>query len=806
MIQTLKQWLRPPPTEDPEDLILAQILRLILIIFLIAEILAILIFIILENWIVTRVLGVGLVALLVSGWLFARRLLRPAGILVAFGMQITFAYLLYVGNGVYDEAIIAYTLSTFVGSLLLRRGAYILFTSLTVFTATWLAYVDASGRLHFISPQADATTVVTVTLVLTVTAVTARLLTSTLRTNLIHSRQNERTLTIINTISDALHRSLHSQTVAERAVDLIVKHLNVPLVVIYTLDEEKQRLTRLAGHGNTELIQAGQRLPLQGSLSGAAVRQRETIICPDLTGDPRAVPAVADALIAKGYTSAIIHPIISQKEVLGTINLLFESDQVIDPGIEAKLTPLARSIGLALHNARLMMARQQAEAEVQQHAKRALTLSQISQLLAEATQDYDRVLTIVVRRLAQLIGDSCIVSLISEDGRWLELAAVYHPNPEIVAEIKRLAAASPQRADEGQAGRVAQSGKPLLIPESDWPEMESIFKEEYRRFLTRFPIYSRVFAPLRVRGEIIGVIDLSRFRPGHSYTKADMHFLQDLADRAALAISNARLYAALQAELEVRQEAEAAQETLIRQLEASNAELEHFAYTVSHDLKSPLVTIRGFLGLLEKDAAEGNMERLQVDMRHIQEATEKMQTLIDELLHLSRIGRITHPPQTISFTDLVEEALHLVAGPVHEKGIEVSVAPDLPAVHGDRPRLVDMLHNLLSNAIKYMGDQETPRIEIGALEQEGETVFFVRDNGVGIPPAQQQTIFNLFERGHSEVEGTGIGLALVKRIVEVHNGRVWVESKGAGRGSTFYFTLPHSPTPSPPSPGASQDN
>jgi len=227
-----------------------------------------------------------------------------------------------------------------------------------------------------------------------------------------------------------------------------------------------------------------------------------------------------------------------------------------------------------------------------------------------------------------------------------------------------------------------------------------------------------------------------------------------------------------------------------QQLEAKNEELERFAYTVSHDLKSPLVTIRGFLGLLKKDIATDDQQRMQRDFDQIINATDKMQRLLDELLRLSRVGRSAHVSETVSLAELADEAVALVSGHIAEGGVEVKVLPDLPVVLGDRVRLTEVFQNLIANAVKYMGDQTEPRIEIGARSTDAEVVCFVRDNGMGIDPRYHEKVFGLFERLDASNEGTGIGLALVKRIIEVHGGRVWVESEGRGQGSTFLFTLP----------------
>jgi signal transduction histidine kinase len=245
-----------------------------------------------------------------------------------------------------------------------------------------------------------------------------------------------------------------------------------------------------------------------------------------------------------------------------------------------------------------------------------------------------------------------------------------------------------------------------------------------------------------------------------------------------------------QRELNERERVEAKHEKAIQELETKNAELERFTYTVSHDLKSPIITISGFLGLLEADAKSGNTEKFKGDLQRINEAAEKMQRLLNELLELSRIGRITNPPSNTPFAKVVEDALLLTRGRLMAGNIRVEVEKELPIVSGDRPRLVEVLQNLIDNAAKFMGDQPEPCIEIGARKEGDRQVFFVKDNGIGINPSYHERIFGLFDKLDPHTEGTGVGLALARRIVEVHGGRIWVESQGKDKGSMFCFTLP----------------
>jgi PAS domain S-box-containing protein len=232
-------------------------------------------------------------------------------------------------------------------------------------------------------------------------------------------------------------------------------------------------------------------------------------------------------------------------------------------------------------------------------------------------------------------------------------------------------------------------------------------------------------------------------------------------------------------------------EQLVNELKAKNDELQAFTYTVSHDLKAPLVTISGFMGYLDQDIKKGDAERIAKDIQRINDAIAKMQRLFNELLELSRIGRLTNSPETIPFIEVVNEALSLVEGRLKERQVEVRVEADLPSVFGDRARLVQVIQNLVDNAAKFMGSQKHPLIEIGADHDSKECIYYVRDNGIGIAPEFHERVFGLFNKLDAASEGTGIGLALVKRIIDYHGGRIWVESQGLGKGTGFFFTLPH---------------
>jgi signal transduction histidine kinase len=243
-------------------------------------------------------------------------------------------------------------------------------------------------------------------------------------------------------------------------------------------------------------------------------------------------------------------------------------------------------------------------------------------------------------------------------------------------------------------------------------------------------------------------------------------------------------------------------QSTIGELERHNAELERFTYTVSHDLRSPLVTVLGFLGLLEKDIAAGDRESVARDVMRIRTAAARMDRMLRELLELSRVGRTDSAREDVPMAELAEEARQALAGRL--EGIELEIASELPVLHGERARLLEVVQNLVDNAAKFSAGASAPKVVIGSRDGPGWPVCFVRDNGVGIDPRHHQRVFGLFERLDTNVEGTGIGLALVKRIVELHGGRVWVESDGKGLGSTFCFTLPPRGAAPPPADGGSR--
>lgn len=227
-----------------------------------------------------------------------------------------------------------------------------------------------------------------------------------------------------------------------------------------------------------------------------------------------------------------------------------------------------------------------------------------------------------------------------------------------------------------------------------------------------------------------------------------------------------------------------------QELTAANADLEMFAQSISHDLRMPLRHIHAYAALLGESAAAKLTREEMTVMRNIQQATVRMSKLIDALLAFSRIGRASMRMQVIDMDDMVRETLTQLQPEVVSRHIDWDMR-SLPRVKGDPDLLRQVWVNLLANAVKYTRPRDPALIEVGSVADDNEIVFHVKDNGVGFNMQHADRLFSVFHRLHSdaEFEGTGIGLANVKRIVQRHGGRTWAEAK-VGEGATIYFSLP----------------
>ncbi len=231
-----------------------------------------------------------------------------------------------------------------------------------------------------------------------------------------------------------------------------------------------------------------------------------------------------------------------------------------------------------------------------------------------------------------------------------------------------------------------------------------------------------------------------------------------------------------------------------KELMRSNEELEQFAYVASHDLQEPLRMVLSYVQLIQKNIEQGNNGRVNEFINFAIDGTARMQALINDLLQFSRITRKGNPFTVVDMNEVLKISLSHLTARISENGANVSYPNNLPVLKGDQMQLIRLLQNLIDNAIKFKAPNRQPDIRISVIEKEAEYVFGISDNGIGIEDKFYNRIFVIFQRLHNraEYEGTGIGLAVCKKIVERHGGEIWVKSE-KDAGSTFYFSLKKQP-------------
>ncbi|MDM9382318.1 PAS domain S-box protein [Chlorogloeopsis sp. ULAP01] len=414
-------------------------------------------------------------------------------------------------------------------------------------------------------------------------------------------------------------------------------------------------------------------------------------------------------------------------------------------------------------------------------------LAQASQTFVAASLDLQTILDTITRLVSEFTGDVCTLSLVSEDGQWLNPVSFYHIDSQVRELFGELLKNYPRRADQGMGGQVMQTGEAILLTAASPQELSAAIKPDYQVEFERFRVCSILLVPLKVQGQAIGILSLSRHYPGQPHNHDDQTLMQDLADRAAMAIANARLYEAQQ-----RARAEA---------EAANRTKDEFLAVLSHELRTPLNPILGWTKLLRRGKIDASKTALALETI---ERNAKLQVqLIEDLLDISRIlqGKLILNSCQVDLVSTINAAIETVhlAAEAKTIHIETNFAADAGNVLGDAGRLQQVFWNLLSNAVKF-----TPtggRVEIRLNRSGSQAQVQVQDTGRGINPEFLPYVFDYFRQSDSSITrtfgGLGLGLAIARHIVELHGGTITAASSGMGQGATFTVSLPLMLTPTP---------
>ena len=536
----------------------------------------------------------------------------------------------------------------------------------------------------------------------------------------------------ISTLYDALSTitATHGDIkfLSQKITDVIVNQFQAHKCALWLLSNDETKLIRDAYSGQDKIVSARE-IPVDSQgLVIYALKSQESIYTPDVQSEPRYVTMDVST------RSEFVVPLQAYGEVIGVINMESPDLDGFSDRTRRLVSAFAQNAALALQNAKLLSAM---EANLENLKESQARINFFLEHTAEGVYrlDYDPPI----------------------------------PNSLPIEEQFKLSV---------EHGRVAECND-AFAHMYGFPSRESMLGRPYIEF------YGEDGYEANMEG------NLEFFR--HGYKVDDMeteeynvngekiYFLNNVVG----IIRNNHFVSTWGTQRDITPLKKA-----LSELENRNAELERFNYTLSHELKTPLVTMRGYLGFLEHDLSSGNISRAKGDLTRIGNATDKMHNMINELLELSRIGRIINPPSRTPFEKIVQEGLKNTEIAINKHNVKVNVEAGLPIVQVDRSRIVEVIQNLVENAIKYMGDQQAPQITIGVRSDQGEQVFFISDNGIGIESDFQKRVFNIFEKLDPLSDGTGIGLAIAKRIIETHGGRIWVESDGLGKGSTFCFTLP----------------
>jgi len=432
---------------------------------------------------------------------------------------------------------------------------------------------------------------------------------------------------------------------------------------------------------------------------------------------------------------------------------------------EVSLAELGGGIAWVCHD---LTRRKASEETIRQYADRLETLRTIDQAILAAESPVEIADAVLHHAQEILPYESASVAEVDWESETVRVLST--------SETNTLDSPTALPLDEVYLSENLRAGETEVISDDDY---EAVPKAAHR--IREMGLRSILCLPMVVEGDVIGVVHVGRTEP-NAFTEEDWQVGRELADHMAVAIRQARLV----------EEVQRHSERLERRVKERTEELESFTYSVSHDLRTPLRAIDGFARMLIEEHASQLDDEGQRKLQIVVENTQKMGQLIDDLLALSRLGRREMRRRPVDMEALAQDVFDDLRRNASDRLVTFTVQP-LPPAHADRRMVRRVLENLLSNALKFTRQTDAPEIEVGATEQDGQTVYVVRDNGAGFDADYADKMFGVFQRLHDESEfsGTGVGLAIVERVVQRHGGTVWAEGS-VGAGATFYFTLSRS--------------